>query len=276
VSPDRIGKNGDAPPGTGWWGYDDQHRSQNNFAAYGMLSDDPLIEDQMEHQLEVDKASYRIKFPTYGTGAARAQGRQVGCWAQFLALTDGVFHAEWKKLIDARVHQSVSQGTMINNKPMKVLSVIPPDGRKRIYKDGQLAQTVSMWEHGLALVGLYKAYKNNPTTELKYALTALSETMLQFAWFTEKGNRYVVGDIMWNDGNPVELKLSNGWDESGNNPMTQQFVYTQDGRGINAWTMAGLRVAREFLDYKNTQLDALLNTSVGNREDAEWRAATSS
>ena len=58
--------------------------------------------------------------------------------------------------------------------------------------------------------------------------------------------------------------------------MTQQFVYTQDGRGINAWTMAGLRVAREFLDYKNTQLDALLNTSVGNREDAEWRAATSS
>ena len=277
VSPDRIGKNGDAPPGTGWWGYDDQHRSQNNFAAYGMLSDDPLIEDQMAHQLEVDKASYRIKFPTYGTGAARAQGRQVGCWAQFLALTgfDSYQHDQWKKLIDARVHQCVSQGTMINNKPMKVLSVIPPDGRKRIYKDGQLAQTVSMWEHGLALVGLYKAYKNNPTTELKYALTALSETMLQFAWFTEKGNRYVVGDIMWNDGDPVELKLSNGWDESGSNPMTQQFVYTQDGRGINAWTMAGLRVAREFLNYKNSQLDMLLDTSVGNREDAEWRAAVS-
>jgi len=34
-----------------------------------------------------------------------------------------------------------------------------------------------------------------------------------------------------------------------------------------------LRVAREFLDYKNTQLDALLNTNVSTQEEAEWRAA---
>lgn len=274
VSPDRIGKEGgDVPPGTGWWGYDDQHRSQNNFAAYAMLSDDPLVEDQMDHQYETDMASYRIKFPSYGAGAARAQGRQIGCWAQFLALTDDQKHQAWKQLIDTRVHQCATQDTVLVNAPMKVLSVIPPDGRKRIYKDGQLTSTVSMWEHGLALVGLYKAYKNNPTSELKFLLTAISETMLQFAWFTERGKRFVVGDIMWNDGQPVELKLSNGWDEAGSNPMTQQFVYSENGRGINEWTMAGLRVAREFLNYKNSQLDMLLDTSVQDQEDAEWRAA---
>ena len=274
VSPDRLGKEGgDVPPGTGWWGYDDQHRSQNNFAAYAMLSDDPLTEDQMAHQLETDKACYRIKFPGYGAGAARAQGRQIGCWAQFMALTDGLQHQSWKELIDKRVHQAATQHTILVNAPMKVLSVIPPDGRKRIYKDGQLTSTVSMWEHGLALVGLYKAYKNNPTAEMRFLLTALSETMLQFAWFVERGRRYVVGDIMWNDGQPVELKLSNGWDETGNNPRTQQFLYSENGRGINMWTMAGLRVAREFLDYKNTQLDALLNTNVSTQEEAEWRAA---
>ncbi len=275
VSPDRLGKEGDPPPGTGWWGYDDQHRSQNNFAAYAMLTDDPLIDDQMAHQLEVDKASYRIKLPNYGAGAARAQGRQIGCWAQFLTLTEGEQMQEWKKLIDSRVHQSASQNSMLVNGPMKALAVISPDGRKRIYKDGQLAATVSMWEHGLAIVGLYNAYKNNPTSELKYVLTAVSETLLQFGWFVEQGRRYVVGDIMWNDGAAVELKRSNGWDEQGTNPMTQQFVYTENGRGINEWTMAGLRVAREFLNYNNHQLDALLDTPVGSQEDSEWRAAVS-
>ena len=68
---------------------------------------------------------------------------------------------EWKKLIDSRVQQSASQDSMLVNGPMKALAVIAPDGRKRIYKNGQLAATVSMWEHGLAIVGLYNAYKNN-------------------------------------------------------------------------------------------------------------------
>jgi hypothetical protein len=36
--------------------------------------------------------------------------------------------------------------------------------------------------------------------------------------------------------------------------------------------MAGLRVAREFLEVHDTQLNALLDTPVGDQEDAEWRA----
>ena len=269
VSPDRLGKQGDAPPGTGWWGYDDQHRSQNNFAAYAMLSDDPLVDDQMEHQYETDRASYRIKFPTYGAGAARAQGRQVGCWSQFVSLT----HDEkWRDLIDRRALQSMTVDSMNVMGPMKALAVIAPDGRKRIYRDGKLAPTVSLWEHGLAAVGLYKAYQNNPSDTLARVLDKVCNTLMEFGWFVEKGKRYVVGDIMWNEGQSVDLRLSNGWDENGTNPMTQQFVYTQDGRGINSWTMAGLRVAREFLEVHDTQLNALLDTPVGDQEDAEWRA----
>jgi hypothetical protein len=156
--------------------------------------------------------------------------------------------------------------------PMKALAVIAPDGRKRIYRDGKLTSTVSLWEHGLAAVGLYKAYQKNPSDALTRVLDKVCNTLMEFGWFVEKGKRYVVGDIMWNEGQSVDLRLSNGWDENGTNPMTQQFLYTENGRGINEWTMAGLRVAREFLEVRDSQLNALLDTSVGSQEDAEWRA----
>lgn len=273
VSPDRLGKVGDPPPGTGWWGYDDQHRSQNNFAAYAMLSDDPLVDDQLEHQYEVDKACYRIRFPNNGAGAARAQGRQIGCWAQFMSITDRPRREDWKGLIDQRVQQCSTVATMTLDGPMKVLATIGPDYRKKIYRDGQLATTVSMWEHGLALVGLYKAYKVNQTPALKNLVSTVSQTMIDFAWFTENGHRYVVGDIIWNDGQAVDLKVANGWNESGENPMTQQFLYSANGAGINMWTMAGLRVAREFLDINDNQLDSLLDGAITTKSRAEWVAA---
>ena len=277
VSPDRLGKQGgDTPPGTGWWGYDDQHRSQNNFAAYYMLSDDPLVLDQMHHQREVDRSSYRIKFPNYGAGAARAQGRQVGCWAQFCSITDGAEADSWKELINRRVKQSIAVDSMLVDAPMKALAVIGPDGRKRIYRDGQLAPVVSMWEHGLALVGLYNAYKVNPTDDLRYVLTALSETILEYGWFVQNGKHFIVGDIIWNDGKHVDLRISNGWDEMGSNPMTQQFLYTEGARGVNQWTAAGLRVAREFLNIDDTRLNYLLGDSANTQEDSEWRAAANS
>jgi hypothetical protein len=274
VSPDRLGKEGvDVPPGTGWWGYDDQHRSQNTLAAYLMLSDDPLVHDQLEHQKQADLASYRVKFPSYGSGAARAQGRQIGCWAQLYCVTGD---DTWKDLILGRVDMGMSGESMSSENEMRALSVISPDGRKRIYKDGALAPVVSMWEHGLALVGLYKAHKQLADPALAEMVYAVSETMMKFAWFEESGRVYVVGDILWNGGSAVTLETSNGWDESGSNPMTQEFLYTEGGSGINAWTMAGLRVAREYLGESHASLDSILDTPVSSREDAEWRAAVES
>jgi hypothetical protein len=274
VSPDRLGKTENAPPGTGWFGYDDQHRSQNNFAAYAMLSDDPLIGDQLYHQLQTDKACHRIKFGS--AGATRAQGRHVGAWAQFLTITDGEERAEWKKLIDERVRTSSRVPTLNVDGPMKTLNAKGPDGRKGIYKDGALAPTTSMWEHGLAIVGLYKAYKNNPTDELREVLTKVAHTLLKYGWFTESGRYYVVADIIWKDGEHVDLKLANGWDGKSANPMTQQFMYSEGGRGVNEWTVAGLRVAREFLNYNDTKLNHLLSGDSTSQGDSEWRAIVNS
>jgi len=266
VSPDRLGKEGSAPPGTGWFGYDDQHRSQNNFAAYAMLSDDPLIDDQIDRQFEVDKACYRIKNSRWGAGAARAQGRHTGAWAQFLTVTEGARREGWKDLIDKRVNLSLSQTSMNVNGDMKALSVKGPDGRKQIYRNGELAPTVSMWEHGLAMVGLYNTYKQNPTEELKELLTKVANTMLKYAWFNQNGKNYVVADIIWNDGNDVEMKTSN----------TQEIIFTEGGSGVTTWTIHGLRAAREFMQWSDSNLNKLLGGDPGNQGAVEWHAVAKS
>jgi len=270
VSPDRLGKNPEewGPPGTGYWGHDDQHYSYNNLAAYVALSDDPAAEDILVHRLEVDRASYRIRFG--GTGATRAQGRTIGSWAHFAALLDGPERHAWVSLINRRVQSALGNASMNVSGPMKVLSWGGPDGRKQVYDDnGKLGRWTSIWELGLALVGLYNGYKAAPTPELQTQLTKLSETMVRYGWFEEDGNLFTVADVLWNDGNDVELTTENRKCTFGG------------GGGVTSWTFAGILVAREFLggdhpsfphtsDYIRRQTG---NQEAEDRRAAEWWAA---
>jgi hypothetical protein len=280
VSPDRLGKESTSPPAGSWQGYDDQHRSQNNFAAYGLLTDDPLVDDQLRHQYTTDAACYRIRFPKNSAGAARAQGRQSGAWAQFLTITDGEDREKWKGLLDIRLKQMADQAGINVDGPMKVLATNGRDGRKQIYdNNGELARTVSLWEHGLALVGLYGVWKQHRTPDVEKVMTRISEMLLNYSWLVENGKSYVVGDIIWNDGEdpPGGMVLSNGWDESGSNPMNQKFLYTEGARSVNLWTFAGILVAREFLGRQDVELDNFIESIVEegpyNRRQAEWWAA---
>lgn len=268
VSPDRLGKSTTSPAGSGWVGYDDEHRSQNNLAAYALLTDDPLAQNQIRAQYELDAASYRSRYPNYGQGAARAQGRLAGAFAQLMGVTSGAEYEAWSKLLMARMKQSAAVGSMQNG-PMFALAVGAPDARKQIYRNGQLAPWVSMWEHGLAAVGMYCAYKMLPMhAETDLVLRRVCHTLLTFGCFNRDNQWYTVDDILWSDGaappNGMRLDL-------------REMTGTLGAGGTGTWTFAGILVARELLGC-DPDIDEYVeviarNAEATDRRTAEWWAA---
>lgn len=286
VSKDRLGKGPSAPPGTGWYGYDDEHRSQNNLAAYLMLTDDPLMEDQLRHLVTTDRASYRMRFPRNGYGAARAQGRTAGAWAQFVGLTDGEEQQHWLELLKARMNASRGNPLLHVPGPMKVLATGGPDSRKQVYgTDGRLGPWVSFWEHGLAAVGLYNLVQTPGTGNLAYThdaseiLLRVSRTLATFACFEEDGEWWTVADCLWNGGEAPPGGLSS---------RNRALVCSRGAASVNSWTFAGLLVAREFLAQHSDEDPDLLDKltryiaavtggqEAADRTTAEWWAAVGS
>ena len=273
---DKLGKTWYAPPGTGWNGYDDQHRSQNTFAAYAMLTDDPLIDDQIAHYLTTDRACYRVKHPNNGPGASRAQGRQLQAWSQMLKLS---YDPKWKEIIDIRINAIANNPPLNIENEMKVLAWRGPDGRKLIYKDGELTNSTSMWEHGLAAVGLYNLYKQHPTEDVRKSLTIVCETLLKFGYFVDNELYYTVDDVAYDNGNAPSKGMNalNVWNGQGENPKTQQIVAKPYVGGTGEWTFAGILTAREFLNVSNEDLNTYIDSHTGRQEaftrfHAEWWA----
>lgn len=273
---DKLGKTSVAPPGTGWNGYDDQHRSQNSFAAYAMISDDPLIDDQIAHYLTTDRACYRVRHPNNSPGAARAQGRHLQAWSQMLGLSDD---PKWKEIIDIRINAIANHPPLNIENEMKVLSFRGPDGRKLVYKNGELTSSTSMWEHGLAAVGLYNLYKQHATEDVRTTLTTVCETLLKFGYFKDRGVFYTVDDLAYTNGNAPSngMNAANVWDRTGENPKTQEIVAHPYAGGTGDWTFAGILTAREFLNIQDNELDHYIDSHTGgmeadNRFHAEWWA----
>lgn len=272
VSPDRLGKKDDwgVVPGTGWYGMDDQHRSQNNLAAYLLLSDDPLIEDQLRHILTTDEASYRLRFPQYGPGAPRAQGRVVGAWSHALTVTEGETQARLYRLLLARLDITINNPLLSVPGPMKVLGTGGPDERVPIVDEAHnLAPYVSIWEHALAVIGLYGAVKQDVRADLLPVLQTVCRTLAEFAFFKEGGAWWTVDNVLWKGGEPVPGGLKVG---------SPHIVAWKGAPGTCSWTVAGLLVAREVLGAGYSQeLDSYLEamTSAGAQDvrTAEWWAS---
>jgi hypothetical protein len=275
VSPDRLGKGPGLVPGTGWYGYDDQHRSQNGLAAYLTLTDDPLIEDQLKHMVTTDAASYRMRYPNNGVDSPRGQGRPLGAWAHFTLLFDGPERQKWVNIVTAHLNASLANPSLNVSGPMKCLGWGGPDGRKQVYlPNGELGRYMSMWEHGLAVVGLYNTVKAQPSNATaREILLRVCRMMLQFAFFEENGTWWTVADLLWNDGEAPPGGLVS----------TNRALVTAPGAGdVNSWTFAGLLVVREVLAAENpprlgdlTRYIAAITggQEASNRMEAEWWAA---
>jgi hypothetical protein len=273
VSRDRLGKTGPQPSqsGTGWLGYDDQHRSQNNLAAYLALTDDPLMLNHVYHQTTVDEAAHRVRYQ--GTGAARAQGRTNGTLAQLATVVPDDLRARIVQVVTRRMEPIINNPMLDVSGPMKVLSWMGPDARKPIYdENGNLAPTTSMWEHGLAAVGLYKVAKENLSSGLPgghpgSVLRTVCETLLNFGFFFDGNNWHTVHDIWYRDG------------EAPPGGLFEASPHLTTGHGgVGTWTFAGILVAREVLGGGHTDLDNYIawrtdNREASDRRTAEWWAA---
>lgn len=258
VSQDRLGKDGPRPPATGWAGYDAQHRSQNNLAAYLALHDDPLMKEHCEHMLTTDFADYRRRFPQNGADSARGQGRPVGTWAQLLKVTGNERFAE---LINHQTAQSY--GVMMglgNGATMRVLSTIL-DARYPLMINNELARCVSTWEHGLALVGFYLAHHVMPINAWRdRIIDELVLLLARHALHEDTPNVFRLATaVHWNNG---DAPLGFLWD---------------NGSGVGGWTRAGLVVAREWLADKPDHADLhdkvqryLLSTLEDPTPDLGW------
>lgn len=275
VSPDRLGKvSSPIPMGTGYSGWDDQHRTHNNLAALIALTDDPLLEDQVRFMVEVDRAAYSVR--ALYIDAARAQGRTAGALAQLISVLG---EADADALTEVMLQRLVginSNPTLSVPGPMKVLSWGMPDGRKNVFlPSGERGRFVSLWEHGLAMVGLYAAWKLTKTPTLGNTLRKVAETMAEFGCFEHGGTWWTVGDILWSDGETPPQGLVPG----------STAVAAEPGiGGVLGWTFAGMLAAREILGpthSKAPKLNAYIASVTGghlagDRRQAEWWATVRS
>lgn len=243
VSPDRLGKDPAlAAPvsATTYYGYDDEHRSQNNLAAYLALTDDPLAMDIISFIVNTDLACYRYRYPTYGEGAARSQGRTTGCWANFLTLVPEASGLRSKilTLIAGKWQSMRNNPRFAADRAVPVLAFNAPDGRKTVYdSSGNLLPTWSIWEHALSAVGFYNAYKADPNSNNMVLLKRLLQVIAKWGCCQESdGSWTLIADMWYREGEPIPGVLSKNNDK---------LVYSNGG--VGSWVLAALLVAAEVL-----------------------------
>lgn len=272
VSPDRLGKVASpVPVGTGWNGYDDQHRSHNNLAAYVALSDDPVAEALVAAMGQIDLAAYAVRYPSW-FDSARAQGRTPQALAQLLAVVSPATGAPLRESLIVRLAAITGHETLRVPGPMKVLAWGEPDIRKDVFRpDGTRGPWVSLWEHALALVGLKATANVCADPALEQTLRIVAETLATFGAFQHEGVWWTVGDILWSGGDAPAEGLS---------PTSRAVVAAADIEDVRSWVFAGMLAAREILGPTHAlraKLDEYVHAMGGDRpprdrRQAEWWA----
>jgi hypothetical protein len=276
-----LGKQGGywpEPPG-GWTGYDDEHRSQNNLAAYLALTGDPLLITQWCHLTTTDVMSVTHKRPT--TAAQRAEGRLIETWANMALVLPGEARRRALELVGRRVLLAAQKLQAITG-PMVLMESHGPDGRKPLYNAaGQLVETATIWELGLHLVGLACAVRSGTCLYLALAqdvLVQLSRTMARYGCFLGANGWKIVQDVEWRGGGDVDVTLAR---ETEPGKWSLAIFDGNDG-DVRSWTRNGMLVARATLRDVDPSLAAKLNTclvvmgvnlqSPKSQRDAEWWA----
>ena len=259
ISPDTLGKNlALIVSRPHFMGMDRQHRSQNAWMAYMWVDDDPLMDFLLDHLLVTDLHDVREKFDQLSH--ARAEGRVIGAMAHCALIHRP---AQWAQLMANIVTRQDANPKMAPGLPMRVLASHAPDGRKQVYDHaGKLVGTASMWEHGLAAVGM----ANDEATRGGNVFRGVLETLARWGCFEESGKWHIVEDIAYADGAALTDPLST------TNPM----VLT-GANGVSEWTLYGIGVAAAYLPPgalkdKAAACWSALAGPIENRRQACWRA----
>lgn len=287
LSPDRLGK-ADMPWGarlaTGWIGYDDQHRSQNNLAAVYALTGDPILKFIIDHMSTSDIANVRYK-RAFGIGAPRAVGRLALCWSHFLRLTDvaSPIHWRFRTLLDdkIRMFKAKWKGDEVAG-PVDIL-VAGLDNRHGITWEGQAVPSWVVWEHGLLLQGAYAAWKVTGDDQWLHVVQRVSRTILKYGTFKDTFDGWwFCNNVHWSSLGQSPLNLSEG------EPMPRKH-YTKASTlvnfargGVADWTFPAMLMFIETADENDPDLaqareivaQFTKNADSDDARTAEWWACT--
>jgi hypothetical protein len=182
------------PQGTGWMGYDNQHRSQNGVLTYYALTGDELTYDTLLNCLEADLAQ-----APYGQ-ADREVGRMSSCWAKMLRVlpSEGATQARLREHIktklDALSNQWRGRFPEIQGDPNRTVRVnqviIDPRSNIRNPITGNLEPCWITYQCAQMCAGLYELSLVYSDPRLIPMIRDLARSFLWYGCFKE-GNQWI-------------------------------------------------------------------------------------
>lgn len=218
----------------GWGGNDDQHRANLELTALYALTGSYLLENEIDHLVEVDNASATIRMPY--RDAARAFGRLLISWAWFDVLTD---RADVRRNMEALTDLYEVQWTH-RTKQLCPLDIYN-DPRQIKVPDTAQGTPVDCWlpwQESIAAMGAKAAY--GATGEARWRGIAKQLSYLVTLWGTFKDENGVwrcCSAVRWKaDGTPIDAAHY----RDGN----REWVHIYDG--FWTWQVAAVLIAREI------------------------------
>lgn len=180
------------PAGTGWMGYDNQHRSQNGVLTYFALTGDELTYDTLLNCLEADLAQ-----APYGQ-ADREVGRMSSCWAKMLRVLSAPMvdrlSTHIKGKLDALSNQWRGRFPEIQGDPNRTVRVnqIIIDPRSAIVNPatGRLEPCWIAYQCAQMCAGLYELSLVYEDARLMPMIRDLARSFLWHGCFKE-GNQWI-------------------------------------------------------------------------------------
>jgi hypothetical protein len=287
VSPDRIGKGPGtwgAGESTGWWGYDDEHRSQTNLATLYALTGDPLLRYIIEHYSTTDIANVRHRLE-FGIGAPRAVGRTLHCWANFALLfpPSSPIHQRFRQLIDTMAFKT--QRDWLGGKFAGPVDIISDrtDPRMGITHNGVVLPAWSCWEHGLFAVGVYAAWKVTRDERLLDIVRRVCRTIVRYACFRDSLGWTFISTCHWPKPGVGPTGVAEG------EPLPAQWysrnstLVTPLNGDVSTWTQNAVLIFIELHEANDPDMaraqEIAANYMPSNPNDprtAEWQACVRS
>ena len=173
-------------PSDGWSGYDDQHRSQNNFNALLALTGSHALRAVLKDLIEIDltQVPNRLDSP-------RAEGRLGIAWANmYLLLDDPVDRANLLAHMRDRVQtaQLLWPGRRFLNDPAHPIRALGI-GSDPTFLDpqGNRIPAIIVWEHSIAAMGYYAMWRVTGDQAMHDLAVEMARLVVQHCIYRENG-----------------------------------------------------------------------------------------
>lgn len=238
ASKDRLGKPCPAPrfESHGWRGKDRQHWSSNNLCGAYLLSGEPWLRREIEHEIQLFLAMQRTEpgVATSSAGAPRAVGRMLlaGCWLYLCSGDEALY-----RRLHARVHKVYHpqwQGRSLPAEAVRPMAVRKPDPR---ILQGAGAYW-SPWEESLAATGLAGFYRLSGDAIAGEMARSIAQMVLVHGWRLHKHRPRIAYAMRWQEeGKPLP-------EERYQRARPEDLRWASGGIAI--WSLPAVSVARFF------------------------------